>query len=143
MICGFRHVGIVVQNLQKVCDFYVSLGFKIKSRANEKGQFIEKVTGIDKVNINWVKLGLEDGILLELIEYLHPEPKKDTAKQMSDRLGVSHMALDVKEIDDFCDFIVNLGGSIVNPPMLNENRSHKVAYCHDIEGNLFEIVETQ
>ena len=39
---------------------------------------------------------------------MHPVSKKDTAKQMSNRLGVSHMALDVKEIGESYSSLTNL-----------------------------------
>ena len=58
MIKGFRHTGIVVHNLEKVCNFYVSLGFSIKSQALEKGAFIEQVTGLKNVNLKWIKMNL-------------------------------------------------------------------------------------
>ena len=72
MIKGFRHTGIVVNNLEKVCNFYVSLGFSIKSQALEKGTFIEQVTGLKNVNLKWIKMDLPDGTLLELLKYDSP-----------------------------------------------------------------------
>ena len=37
---------------------------------------------------------------------------------------------------------MELGGSIINEPAITNNKQFKVAYCHDIEGNLLEVVET-
>ena len=42
-----------------------------------------------------------------------------------------------------CKNVIKLGGNIVNAPVLTENKQFKVAYCHDVEGNLFEAVEKQ
>ena len=99
MLLGFRHVGIVVENLEKVSNFYLALGFKITSKANEKDKFIEKVTGIEKTDIEWVKMSLSDGSLLELIKYIHPKSDLKLIKQPSNRFGVSHIAFNVKDID--------------------------------------------
>ena len=77
MIEGIRHTGIVVNNLQKASEFYLALGFKIQAKANEEGRFIEKVTGFKNVNIEWIKMVLNDGNLLELIQYNNPKKEKN------------------------------------------------------------------
>ena len=59
------------------------------------------------------------------------------------KIGVSHIAFNVNNIKSFCKNIVSLGGSIINEPAITNNKQFKVAYCHDIEGNLLEVVETQ
>lgn len=141
MIKGFRHTGIVVHNLEKVCNFYVSLGFSIKSQALEKGAFIEQVTGLKNVNLKWIKMNLPDGTLLELLKYDSPKLTLIKEKQIPNKYGVSHMAFTVNKINDFCKEVVNSGGSIVNIPALTNNKKFKVVYCHDVEGNLFEAVE--
>ena len=77
MIEGIRHTGIVVNNLQKASEFYLALGCKVKAKANEEGRFIEKVTGIKNVNIEWIKMVFDDGNLLELIQYNNPKKEKN------------------------------------------------------------------
>tara|TARA_A100001388_G_C28738592_1_gene485588 strand:- start:282 stop:713 length:432 start_codon:yes stop_codon:yes gene_type:complete len=143
MIEGIRHTGIVVNNLQKASEFYLALGCKVKAKANEEGRFIEKVTGIKNVNIEWIKMVFDDGNLLELIQYNNPKKEKNLNKQPPNQIGISHIAFNVKNIENFCKNIVELGGSIVNEPAITNNKQFKVAYCHDIEGNLLEVVETQ
>ena len=44
-------------------------------------------------------------------------------------------------IEKTCEQIKSMGGSIVNSPALSNDKKVKVAYCHDIEGVLMEIVE--
>lgn len=143
MIEGIRHTGIVVRDLAKSQDFYLNLGFKIQSQAEEEGPFIENVTGIKNVNIKWIKMNLPDGNLLELIQYNNPLTEKEISKQEANQFGVSHLAFNVRNIDLFCQNVIKLGGNIVNLPSLTINKQFKVAYCHDIEGNLFEAVEKQ
>ena len=140
MIEGIRHAGIVVRNLEKTQDFYLKLGFKIQSKSLEKGPFIESVTGIKDVNIRWIKMNLPDGNLLELIKYNNPVEEKEIFLQDANQLGMSHLAFNIRNIDLFCKNVIKLGGNIVNAPVLTENKQFKVAYCHDVEGNLFEAV---
>ena len=37
--------------------------------------------------------------------------------------------------------IASIGGSIVNLPQVSENGTHKVMYCHDIDGIIVELVQ--
>ena len=142
MIKEVRHTAIVVRNLQKTKKFYCSLGFKKVSQAIEEGQFIDMVVGLKNVKLEWVKLRSPDGYLLELLEYYsHPSIEK-IKKQKSNKLGCSHIAFTVDNIDEFCHQIIQLGGSTVNPPAQTNQNDVKVAYCHDNEGNLIEVVET-
>mgnify|MGYP006095098975 CR=1 FL=1 len=141
MIKAVRHTGIVVRNLRKSTKFYSELGFIEDNRAIEEGDFIDKVVGMKNTKLAWVKLKAPDGYLLELLQYeSHPE-EKEISNQKSNQLGCSHLAFSVDKIEVFCEKIKKLGGNIVNLPALTNNKNIKVAYCHDNEGNLMEVVE--
>ena len=51
------------------------------------------------------------------------------------------MAYTVDDINNLCEKIVDGGGSISNYPVVSPNGKVKVAYCHDPEGVLIELVE--
>jgi predicted enzyme related to lactoylglutathione lyase len=44
-------------------------------------------------------------------------------------------------LQDVCKRIVQLGGSKVNDPITASNGKVRVAYCHDLDGILMELVE--
>ena len=141
MIKAVRHTGIVVRNLDESVKFYRTLGFVEDNRDIEEGVFIDTVVGLQGAKLEWVKLKAPDGYLLELLQYhSHPE-QKNIVKQKSNQLGCSHLAFSVKGINAVCEKIKKIGGSMVNPPALTNDKKVKVAYCHDNEGNLMEIVE--
>ena len=141
MIKAVRHTGIVVRSLEKSVKFYCSLGFVEDNRAIETGVFIDTVVGLQNTKLEWVKLKAPDGYLLEILQYhSHPE-QKSIIKQKSNQLGCSHLAYSVDNINAICEKIEKIGGSIVNHPILTNDKKVKVAYCHDNEGNLIEIVE--
>ena len=143
MIKEIRHTGIVVENLKVMTEFYGFLGFTSQSQASEHGPFIEQVTGLKDVNLRWIKMYAPDGSVLELLKYEWPNEIRKKIEQPSNQKGVSHMAFTVHDLDQFCDRVVQLGGSLVNSPALTENKEFRVVYCHDVEGNLFEAVEIQ
>ena len=141
MIKAVRHTGIVVRNLDESVKFYRILGFVEDNRDIEEGDFIDTVVGLQNVKLEWVKLKAPDGYLLELLQYhSHPE-QKSIVKQKSNQLGCSHLAFSVKGINTICEKIKKIGGSMINPPVLTNDKKVRVAYCHDNEGNLMEIVE--
>jgi len=141
MIKSVRHTGIVVHNLEKMSAFYQTLGFVEESRAIEEGEFIEQVVDISNVKLEWVKMKSPDGCLLELLQYLSHSQQLNKDKSKSNDLGCSHLAFTVDDIKATCSKIENIGGSVVNPEAISQNGKVKVAYCHDPEGVLLEIVE--
>ena len=141
MIKAVRHTGVVVRDLEKSIAFYRTLGFVEDSRATEEGVFIDTVVGLQNTKLEWIKLKAADGYLLELLQYhSHPE-RKEIEKQKSNQLGCSHLAFTVDNIELVCTHVEKNGGSLVNQPVLTKDKKVKVAYCHDVEGNLMEIVE--
>ena len=141
MINSVRHTGIVVRDLEKAVTFYKALGFIDFNQSLEKGKFIDQVTGLPNVKLQWVKLKSPDGYLIELLKYHSHLESKDISLQKSNKLGCSHMAFGVTNIKKTCEIIEKIGGSIVNPPAIDNNKKVKVAYFHDLEGVLMEIVE--
>lgn len=141
MITSVRHTGIVVRDLIKTANFYCALGFVEDNRASEQGAFIDQVTGLKNTKLEWVKLKSPDGYLLELLQYRSHAESAEITKQKSNKLGCSHIAFGVDNIEKTCEIIEKIGGSIVNPPALSDDKKVKVAYCHDVEGVLMEIVE--
>jgi len=141
MIKNIKHTGIVVRNLDKAVSFYEGLGFKMWKRAMEQGAFLDTVVGLKKARVETSKLKAPCGALLELLQYhSHPINQK-ICFQPSNQLGCSHIALTVKSIEEALDYVQSRAGSLVNPPVTAPEGKVRVAYCHDPEGNLLELVE--
>lgn len=140
MITKIRHTGLVVRDLERAIQFYEALGLKVWRREEERGPFIDAVVGIASVRLEWAKLHVPDGSLVELLQYhSHPDTQL-LADAPSNRLGCSHIAFTVNDIDGTCKEIARLGGSVVNPPALAPGGLVRVAYCHDPDGILMEVV---
>ena len=141
MILCQRHAGLVVRNLEQSIQFYEALGLKVWSRQEESGPFIETVVGIHEVRIEWAKMQCPDESMVELLQYHSHPDVQPLVDAPSNRLGCSHIAYTVDHADRFCQEIEKLGGSVVNPPALAPNGLVRVAYCHDLDGILIEVVE--
>ncbi len=142
MIKKIRHTGIVVKNIKKSLDFYRDfLELSIFSEDEERGPFIEKVVGIDGVDLKWIKLKLPDGNLIEIIEYIS-HPYKNLVKDSSaNKIGCPHIAFSVDDIEKLYDDFIEKGYRCVNPPALSLNGKVKVMYCYDPDDVILEFVE--
>jgi catechol 2,3-dioxygenase-like lactoylglutathione lyase family enzyme len=141
MILNKRHTGLVIRDIERSIRFYEGLGLKVCRREEETGPFIDTVVGIRDVCIEWAKMKCPDGSLVELLQY-HSHPDiQPSADAPSNLLGCSHIAFTVDDITRTCSEIVGLGGTIVSPPATAPNGLVQVAYCHDPDGILMEVVE--
>ena len=141
MIIKTRHTGLVVKDINASINFYEGLGLKVFKRENEKGNFLSQLVGLDRAEIETAKLKVADNSLLELLEYKSHPTNPSNSNYPSNKHGCSHVAFTVEDIDKILAKIEKLGGSIVNPPIMSDDRSVKVMYCHDLDGILMEIVE--
>lgn len=141
MILKTRHTGLVVQDIKRSIAFYEALGLTVWRREIEQGEFISNVVGLENAVIETAKLKLPDDSLVELLQY-HSHPAKiEIDDSESNKHGCSHIAFTVLSADAACDALVEFGGSVVNRPCLSPNGMVKVAYGHDVDGILLELVE--
>ena len=76
MILNTRHVGIVVQDMEKSLHFWRDvMGLKVAIDFWEQGEFIDTVQHLSGVNLHMVKLTAPDGSMIELLkDEAHPTP---------------------------------------------------------------------
>lgn len=143
MVLNTRHTGFVVTDLEKFIKFYEGFGLSLVSRMIEEGDYIDKLVGLNGVKLEWAKLSLPDGSLIELLQYhTHKDLlNKCDVLQLSNRLGCSHIAFTVRNIEESIEYICQSGGAIKNSYQTSPDGNVKVAYCYDMEGNILEIVE--
>ena len=136
-----RHTGLVVRDIVLSIKFYESLGFQLWKREVEKGDFISSVVGLSNAVVETAKLKASDGSLIELLEYRSHPQTSSKINSPSNSLGCSHIAFTVEDIENACSKIIDSGGSCVNSPSKSPSGEVLVAYCHDIDGILMELVE--
>lgn len=141
MLKNIRHTGIVVENIVRAIHFYEGLGFKIFSQNTEIGIYIDNLVCLNNVNLEWAKLKLPDGSMIELLKYNSHNDKKSYVQQPSFKLGCSHIAFTTINIEKTIKYVVENGGTCLKEPQTSPDGKVKVVYCHDLEGNIIEIVE--
>ena len=136
----FRHIGIVVQDMQKALFFYKDLlGFEVTKDMNESGNYIDKFSKLDNVVVRTVKLKDPSGNLIELLKYAS-HPKNNCPHEITD-IGISHFALTVDDVEGLYEQLSKQGVTFNCYPQVTPDQYAKVTFCKDFEGNLIELVE--
>lgn len=145
MIDSIRHIGFVVRNIEKSLEFYCeNLGLEIYRRYTEEGPFIDNLTGIKNVRLEWVKLIIPAGGLIELLQYHSPHDPdvlSEASPSPSNKLGCSHVALTVQDLSILYTKLISNGYTCKSKPLLAPGGKAKILYCHDPDGAILELIE--
>lgn len=136
-----RHLGIVVDDFDKMLEFYKNLGFNYDKTETESGSYIDNLVGLDGASIKITKLRYDENFIIELLKYSEPFSQK-AINHKANRVGFSHFAVDVKSIIDMVELINKSGGHIIGEIQTSLDNKVKVVYAKDIENNIIELVET-
>ena len=139
-----RHVGITVVDLEKSIYFYRDLlGFKIEKSMNEKGKFIDKISGLKNVIVQTVKmsppLGNSNSAMIELLKY--ESHNSCIERKNITQAGISHFAITVNNIKEIHEKLKKENIEFNCKPVLSDDGGATVTFCRDFENNLIEIVE--
>ena len=140
MIKEIRHTGIVVDDLDASMHFYCDmLGFKIQKKMVESGDYIDNMLSLKNVKVTTVKLNFDNNQMIELL-YYHTHPRSKELEEIC-RVGISHIAFSVNNLDDVYNKLA-LNGIIFNsPPQYSPDGFAKVTFCRAPEGTFIELVE--
>jgi lactoylglutathione lyase len=142
MVKEIRHTGIVVTDMDRALSFYRDLlGLKnvVVDRIVE-GPFFETLTALDGARIRIVMLATDEGSKVELLQYLsHPRPAPP--RHESCDIGCSHVAFTVSDLDRMHEEMTARGVHFKHPPQIDDLGYAKVAYLHDFDGTIVELVE--
>lgn len=137
-----RHIGIAVKDMEKSLELYKNIfGLEVVWNEIESSTFIDRLSNIDDVKVHTVKLKDNNGGMIELLQYLsHPEKINNDP---INRIGCSHIAITVENIDNMYKKLSDHGLTFHNPPEKHPEDwvKAKVAFCRDENGVLIEVVE--
>ena len=141
MIKALRHTGVVVTDMEKSLCFYRDLlGMKVILDREQGGEYLDRLIGHRDLRMRLVMLQAPDGNKVELFEfYSHPK-KAPEAVETSD-IGCSHVAFSVDDVDDLYERLSKEGIRFNYRPQVSPDGYAKVAYCHDPDGTIIELVQ--
>lgn len=135
-----RHFGITVTNIEKSIEFYRDvLGFEVSRIMDESGNHIDAFSNLKEVKVKTVKMKDSNGGMIELLQYFsHPEAANFDSIC---RVGCSHFAMTVQNLDATIVKILHAGYSINCPPQYSPDGNVKLTFAKGPDGVLIELVE--
>jgi len=140
---SIRHIGIVVNNIDKSLSFYRGLlGFEVVRDMDEKGNIIDVFLNMKGVNVRTVKLKDSNGIMIELLKfYSHPKDLNLNVDNQLVNIGCSHFALTIDNLDKLYQKLKKKKVYFLSEPQTTSDNGVKVVFCKDPDGTFIELVE--
>ena len=136
----FRHVGIVVSDLDAAVEAFRVFGFMETKRFDKvDSEQVRRIIGVPDGILRISILRDSENITIELLEYLIPRTEQIRPKV--NMAGVSHLALRVEDIAGIYAKRDALGFSFLSAPVTNADKTAVSAYVLVLDEILVEIVQ--
>ncbi|MGX9135058.1 VOC family protein [Rummeliibacillus sp. JY-2-4R] len=135
------HVGVIVNDLPAAKDFFLNLGLEMLGETEVKGEWVERIIGLNDVRETVVWLGMPDGqATLELIKLHTLSDEKGMQQSLPNTLGIQHIAFAVEDIEAVVAKLKKKGAKLFGEIQNYEN-AYKLCYVHGPEGIILELAE--
>jgi len=134
----FRHVGIVVNDIDKMLWFYQNiLNLEIMYDKIESGVFLNHILNSKDLSPKIIKLGKDGKTMVELLYFGKSKKRKKTLLSN----GYTHFAITVKNVEEIYTEFIRNNLKVINEPMISEESNVSVFFGLDPEDNIIEFVE--
>jgi catechol 2,3-dioxygenase-like lactoylglutathione lyase family enzyme len=141
MIKGVNHIGLSVVNLDRAIVFYRDIiGMELVVRTSFSGEKYETILALQQVR-GEVALMQRGDLRIELFEFSNPQAKRgDRHRPVCDH-GITHFCLQVTDLQQEYERMRAAGVAFHCPPQ-TFGRGARATYGRDMDGNVFELLET-
>ena len=135
------NVGIVVENLDAVIDFFLELGLRLEGRGRIEGEWAGRVTGLGEQTVEVAMMVTPDGhSRLELSQFLVPAVIADHRTAPVNALGYLRVMFTVVDIDDTLARLRKRGAEVVDQ-VVDYQGIYRLCYIRGPEGLLIGIAQ--
>jgi catechol 2,3-dioxygenase-like lactoylglutathione lyase family enzyme len=135
------HIGINVEDLVAVKDFFVGLGFKVAGKMTMQGELVDRVIGLTNVKDDMVMLKSPDEqINIELVKFHHPKDLEGIQPVAANTLGIRHLCFQVEDLDGILENLESRGTKLVGE-VQTYGDTWKLCYIRGPEGIILELAE--
>lgn len=136
-----QNMGIVVESLDNAILFFTEIGLKLQARTTIKGEWSDRVTGLDSQQVEIAMMVTPDGhSRLELSQFLTPKTISDHRTAPVNSLGYLRIMFNVEDVDELVSRLINQGAELVGEVVQYEN-SYRLCYIRGTEGLLMGLAE--
>ncbi len=117
------HVVVVVEHLEPAIAFFTALGMAIEGRAPIEGAWVDRINGIEGVQVDIVMMNTPDGHgKLELTRFRNPKlVDLQPAVAPPNALGLRSIMFTVDDVDDTVARLQPHGGTLIGEIVQYEN----------------------
>lgn len=135
------NIGIVVEDLTAVIDFFSELGLELEGRATIEGEWAGRVTGLGDQHVEIAMMRTPDGHnRLELSRFIKPSVVADHRNAPVNALGYLRAMFTVDDIDDTLERLRARGAELVGE-MVNYQDTYRLCYIRGPEGLLIGLAQ--
>jgi glyoxylase I family protein len=137
---SFSHCGITVSNFNRAVRFYWEVfGCPLVGVADTPSErvrtFFQVPADMPACRIGWLRA--PGGGVLEIFEF---QPQQPPAPVPWNRVGLTHISFNVRNLTRWYDYLVSKGVDCVSRPERSP-RGHSFFFVKDFDGNLIELMD--
>jgi catechol 2,3-dioxygenase-like lactoylglutathione lyase family enzyme len=135
------NVGIVVEDLDIVVEFFTELGLSLVGRSMIEGEWAGRVTGVRDQRVEVAMMRTPDGhSQLELSRFLAPAIAEDHRQAPVNALGYLRVMFAVEDLDDTLARLKKRGATVVDE-VVDYQGVYKLCYIRGPEGILIGLAQ--
>jgi catechol 2,3-dioxygenase-like lactoylglutathione lyase family enzyme len=136
------HVSVVVDDLEAAIAFFTALGMTIGGKAPVEGPWVDRINGIEGVQVDIVMMKTTDGHgQLELTKFRNPKlVELEPAIAPPNALGLRSVMFTVESVDDTVARLLANGGELVGEVAQYEDK-YRLCYMRGPAGIIVSLAE--
>jgi catechol 2,3-dioxygenase-like lactoylglutathione lyase family enzyme len=136
------HISVVVDDLAAAITFFTALGMTVEGRAPIEGPWVDRINGLEKVQVDIVMMCTPDGQgRLELTKFRNPKlVAVEPAIAPPNALGLRSVMFTVKSVDDTVARLRANGAELIGEVAQYEDK-YKLCYVRGPAGIIVSLAE--
>ncbi len=136
------NMGIVVESLDNAISFFSELGLHLEGRAQIKGEWSGRITGLDAQLVEIAMMVTPDGhSRLELSRFIDPAIIADHRNAPVNALGYLRAMFTVEDIDDVVRRLIDNHGAVLVGEVVQYENAYRLCYLRGVEGLLIGLAQ--
>jgi catechol 2,3-dioxygenase-like lactoylglutathione lyase family enzyme len=136
------NVGVVVDDLPAVIEFFVELGLELEGQTTVEGEWAGRVTGLGNQHVEIAMMRTPDGHgRLELSQFVTPRTVADHRNAPVNALGYLRVMFAVDDIDDTLARLGKHGAQLVSSEVVQYGDAYRLCYIRGPEGLLIGLAQ--
>jgi len=142
MALKMDNVGIVVEDLGVVIEFFRELGLELEGRAMAEGEWAGRVTGLGDQRVEVAMMRTPDGHgRLELSRFIAPPVIADHRNAPVNALGYLRVMFRVDDLDETLGRLYEHGAQLVSSEVVQYEDVYRLCYVRGPEGLLVGLAQ--